>query len=1479
MQKKVLDVFLLKNLSIAFLISFLLIFGSCSSGGGGEGGPVAQKNEPEPEYKLFEIFDDYPALRSSFATVDKGKFNKTLAVATNENLTETKNIFDIAGRLLLPHPDNDKPGPSQTLIIDTIGYLNSILNRIIYQDKFDFDPKFDLNGDFSDNYSKSFYSYFDKLSESFDPDTNDKINLSKPVIAIVNKIAGYVTDKYQGKELEDTVADAITYLKSYDDKAKEETETQVFAKLLLQANKEMLLDNKGNLITDINKVEYAENLGIGNSARGVDALLSGVTDLLKNESNRKVVYDLLRETGNFFAATSQGKPLKQVLKEVIYNLESYMTKGGAGYENNRQVYDRDDETIYSNNSLAMIQREVLPSAVAILMRADRSPVLHDKNGDKTYFLERLMKNMRAFGFDPRDPEHIAAHLEESLYDLIRFDTWGRDRINDPNAWDASFIESVLFIVHAAVSLGWTDGGKTGETIGNDPNANHGHGVHAGTPTLNDCLFSLKTSKALGLLSLYDMVFHEEAKDNIFRCKNYFSIDEKDKFKFYFDSNYFALNFASGFCAGQLGVPQGGNPNGYDGEKLNSYLTYKGNGIGDADGGRWCFELIIDAGLRGEGPYYSTEKEVIDGDIHTYLRPSGKIYARILKQGSNPETDWFYSYPADIGDTVDSDIIVKNNKVVSKKELATLRDGVYKDFYKEYLAGLNKFPEKYKKESQRENRYYACWRGDYLLTSYTPLFDSKEKYCTPNDMSGKAQGPDYLELAEIIPEKSIDRECKNNDESFFRNVHYVLTEKRVALGIPLYIKLDLKTILESFGVYVPRYLDIEIANVPAMLVAQANGLSGVLQLKKVNSTIEFSANGNNAWAKKRDPDDPDMFWYKDSKLPGDYRLKAVLPDEIIGGGLKGLVDQAVHIVLGVKSLKDFVLALVWDDVLNDGTLIPAVADHNSEQIIRMYTPRNQEGPDYGSSGENPLRNEGDWLMGSRKGKLKAGKRAWGFDAVENDATWKNRNGITLLLTIFIQALLDVTEYDPKAHDPTKASSGIVKNPIQVLTDGVISHLSAVMAYYQKEHENSLYPREWNYRILGTNIKTKSYGSDYKKGYMLARSCDVIGRDPFSPVGGWVEREFFRPAKNKYLLNIISDSDQFSVNHSRCDSVLPLLVEYDAPNNYTTGVENKTNTRILTQLFKLLYILGDKKYDDPKIIDYNDPDFDKSYENWGTRRKILYGIEQIISIAKPLKGEATKFNAVNVKRMKYPDWMFSDYGIRACDINTEDDPLIGLSQYPDNRPNPSDWDNFNKFIDALGAFLSSSGPCGNKYNIMENLIDIIDILLTSVEITDDDIKGLRHTLGIVLTKYNADKSIWEYPDELSDVIIKILPDALEVFKGNYKDLLVFINSLLKNEGFLEYFVHALDSSSNIEEIIKQLSKKTVTINRKYVGSKVVVTTKKIFPGFLCSDLVSKHNSSLWKGLAELLEDFSILIDDTKKAGIKLTPEELPTAKNDK
>ena len=1459
------NIFCFEHLLIIFLISFFFMIASCSGGGGG--GDDAQNNEPEPAYKLFEVLDDYPALRSSFDTVDKAKFNETLADATNENLTATKKTFDIAGRLLLPHPGDEKP-ESQNLIIDAVGHINSIVNRIIYQDEFDYNPKFDFSTDYSKSsytksfYSKSFYSYFDKLTESFDPDTNNKTNLSKPVIAAVSKIASYITDKYQGKELEDTVADAISYLKEYDDKAKEETETQVFGKLLLQANEEMLLDDKGNLITDTNNAKYAESLGVGNSTRGVDALLSGVNDLLKDKANREIVYDLLRETGSLFSATSQEKPLKQVLKEVICNLESFMTKGGAGYEANKAVYDTDNETTYSNHLLDMTQRDVLPKAVGLFMRADRSPVLHDNNGTKEYFLERLIKNLRSFGFDPNDPEHTAGHLEESLYDFIRFDTYGRDRINDSKAWDASFFESILFTAHVALNVGWTDGGTTGEVVGNDPNANHGHGFHIGTPTLNDCLFSLKTNRALGLLSLYDLAFPEEAKDNIFRCKNYFNVGEKDKFKFNFDANYPALSFASGFCAGDIAVPDGGNPNGYEGEILNNYVSYKGDGIGEGDGGIWCFELLTRASLYGEGPYYSTKEEIVDGDVHTYFRPNGKIYARILKKGTNPETDWFYSYPADNGDPVDSDIVVKNGQIVSEKEIAVLKDGIFKTFYKEYLTGLNRFPEKYKTEPQRENRYKASWRGDYLMLSYTPLFGSKEKYCTPNDMSGNADGPDCLQISEIIPEKTIDRECKNNDESFYRNAQYVNTEKKIILGIPLYIKLDLKTILESFSI--PSY-SLEIASVPAMLVAEIHGLGGVLQLKKVNSTKYFSGNGNNAWAKQRDPDDADKLWYEGSKIPADYRLGAILADEIITGNIGRLVDLAVKNILGFSSLKDFVLALIWDDVLSDGTLIPAIADHNSAQIARMFFPRSQEGPDYGSDGENFLTNEGDWYIGSRKGKLKENQRAWGFEAVENDAEWRNRNAILGLLTILVQTCIDLSGYDPDSYDHTKPSSGLVKNPAQALMEGVLMSLTSTMSYYQKEHENSLYPRDWIQRMVGTNVKTESYGANYQNEYFLTRSCDVIGRQPFAPSGGWVEREFYRPKKLRNLFNILIDSDPYSENHSRCDGVLPLLIEYDVQNHFTTDVNNKTNTRILTQIFKFLYLLGEKKYDDPKTINCNDPDFDKSYENWGARRKICYGIEQIISIAKPKKGETTKFNAANIKAQKYPDWMFSDYGIRTCDINTEDDPNIGLAQYPDDRPNPGDWDNFNKVIEALDAVLSKKGLYEDKYTVMEEVINIIDILLTHVDITYDDIKGLRHNLGIVFTKYNTDKSAWEYPDELSDIIIDVLPDVLEVFKGNYKYVLSFVNSISKNEGFLEYFIHALDSLNNTEDIVNQLSKENV-----------IGRNEKKLPGFLISDLVSKHDSSLWSGLAEILSDFSDLIDDTKEAGTQLTPEELPTAK---
>ena len=84
----------------------------------------------------------------------------------------------------------------------------------------------------------------------------------------------------------------------------------------------------------------------------------------------------------------------------------------------------------------------------------------------------------------------------------------------------------------------------------------------------------------------------------------------------------------------------------------------------------------------------------------------------------------------------------------------------------------------------------------------------------------------------------------------------------------------------------------------------------------------------------------------------------------------------------------------------------------------------------------------------------------------------------------------------------------------------------------------------------------------------------------------------------------DSDPFASNPSRCDGLLPMLLYYDS-SNFTNDPENKSNTRLLSHIFRLLYELADSQYDDPGTYDESD------YRTWGARRKLCYSLEQIVT----------------------------------------------------------------------------------------------------------------------------------------------------------------------------------------------------------------------------------------------------------------------------
>jgi len=240
------------------------------------------------------------------------------------------------------------------------------------------------------------------------------------------------------------------------------------------------------------------------------------------------------------------------------------------------------------------------------------------------------------------------------------------------------------------------------------------------------------------------------------------------------------------------------------------------------------------------------------------------------------------------------------------------------------------------------------------------------------------------------------------------------------------------------------------------------------------------------------------------------------------------------------------------------------------------------------------------------------------------------------------------------------------------------------------------------------------------------------------------------------------------------------------------------------------------------------------------------------------------ANNYMDITFPAWFFAENGVRNEGIRLDtiieelvgedqSDPLdfgTGIAVFPDYRdpehPNYKgyNWDNFNRIVDALGELLSNNGKTGGEYNIMEELIAIIDKLFTGVDATDKDIRAIRHTLGSLFTKYDKGSQEWEYSDDLAYILSDELPEILDVFEGNYGNLLVLLDALMKSkgnsEGFLLYVMKTLKSAYPTRDVIEQLR------------------------AFIKTDIIARHDSALWSDTAELLLDFVDMIKEEEQPG---------------
>jgi len=656
------------------------------------------------EYRMFNLLDDYPSLYEAVNSLDQTTFNRLLGDAVNfkenEFITMQEDTINLLSTTTdsdgVYNPDTGEGYHEASPVPRMLRHARTLVGRINQQDAID-------NDTLNNSYAASFFDLLDTFRQA-------NVGYEPDVLAIMQKGAEYTLEREYaepGYMLKNT-NEAITNATDPDHRIAAQHNQEVMGKQLIQANSSITVDGDGKLIP----AGGGTPIGLANSAKGVGALLKGVIELLQNKGVRDSLYDVIRELGTMSAAklpttvasynadeinydekkyaTDGYKRVKDVMREEIENTEDFFTEGGAVYSGANDLYRRRTATEYCDSELRNVKKESLPPMIALLLRGDRPGASFSNKIDKDYFLEHFLSN-----FGKLDIDWDNAHLEESIYDLLRYDTYGRDRLStsvDPvtgqYAYSASILEALMVTGGVTTNMGWTDADEeTGETS-TMPSKEHGHGQATGYITLNDSIFSIEThnTKILGIelpLGMYELGFNNEG--SLFRSKDPFTGADAaaGKCAFSYNQNYSALNFLATHSVGDVGSPTGGNPQGTS-SGLNLFVPYNPSGFKDNNTAAFNMNTVVRGCWNGEGPYYyadpSASPTEINGKIYyRYLRPNGKTYAYVYKDPTDPadSAKWEYIYPAEGNEPKDDRLEYMGNMVNTHASCNSkdLKDGV------------------------------------------------------------------------------------------------------------------------------------------------------------------------------------------------------------------------------------------------------------------------------------------------------------------------------------------------------------------------------------------------------------------------------------------------------------------------------------------------------------------------------------------------------------------------------------------------------------------------------------------------------------------------------------------------------------------------------------------------------------------------------------------------------------------------------------
>ena len=836
---------------ISYLVTLLscFILVSCSS----SDLDTRQYNDPRPPYNLFHIFDNYPSLKEAIDHLNTDIASPKLADFIS-NGTEL-DVFTINASKIMGDPS-----------ISFMGEISKLLGIIINNDVCYYNNPSDKGfyANRNTEHGKNFYQALDTILDNTD--------ISYDILQIGEQILNQLSEK-DPLDVEDAIEDVVDDITDPNFKNDFIDLSRDLSKLLITADYPIWLDPDGNVVANRKNINpnVHTNSDLGNMVSGVNMIVAALNEISANDpAVREIIYDIIRKD---MRSLAQSDSMKQVIKDTIINLEKYCAYDGEGY--NTGDYHTDSNGIYVNNELKETVREIFPTLVKLFIRNDDDgsstpdySIAYDQKGRSpieavTCALDKLKQD----GLD-----YATIDLEPSLRRTIEYNAYGK-KITGPGAYKVSYLDHFVFATSTASKYGFL----TRKSSDSEPstNSDRGHGIATnGVLTVNDIIYSIDmTTGDLGWVSsicpgmnLYSMALdlRLEQAENISRSAAVFSDTEMPQHKFYMGSDYPISLMVPPACAGDAGLPNGGESSvtptsnattlsTKESVSQNDNRTYYprvADGLGATNTTEFLLSLIPRACWDGAGPFYyapsNPETKSFDWpgkgtrNVKVYYKPNGEIYAYVYKPSSSTAT-WEYYYPVS-GDDLTDDTGQRSNRYIDKTE---------SDYYMIKYKSLG-------------TTYYA-------VSPVNPDGASHVKNGKPFVLKGQTNGnATRFVLEENIKQNDPVRECKNQEEAIYRNYQWLAFDKKMAFIIPLYVDL----------------MGIEMGG---FFFAEGNGFLGLVNSSKGakngywlsnNADYPFPKYANSGIGVGNIPtgNNPD---YKESHIPGDGRLTLMLSENPVG----------------------------------------------------------------------------------------------------------------------------------------------------------------------------------------------------------------------------------------------------------------------------------------------------------------------------------------------------------------------------------------------------------------------------------------------------------------------------------------------------------------------------------------------------------------------------------------------------------------------